>query len=50
LYSIARTIYGEGKYWKAIYDANRNLIEDPVKLKLTWELEIPPRDKVMPAN
>jgi LysM repeat protein len=42
LYSIARQVYGEGKYWKVIYDANRNLIKDPVKLKLQWKLEVPP--------
>lgn len=42
LYSIARQVYGEGKYWKVIYDANRNLIKDPVKLKLQWKLELPP--------
>lgn len=46
LYSIARRIYGEGRYWKVIYDANRNLIKDPVKLKLAWKLELPPLEKV----
>ena len=42
LYSIARQVYGEGKYWQVIYDANRDLIKDPVKLKLQWKLELPP--------
>ncbi|MGB5833956.1 MAG: LysM peptidoglycan-binding domain-containing protein [Thiohalocapsa sp.] len=50
LYSIARRIYGESGYWKVIYDANRNLIKDPVKLKLTWKLELPPLEKVSPEN
>jgi nucleoid-associated protein YgaU len=46
LYSIARRVYGEGKYWKVIYDANKNLIQDPVQLKLTWKLELPPLETV----
>jgi LysM repeat protein len=46
LYSIARRVYGEGKYWRVIYDANKNLIQDPVQLKLTWKLELPPLEKV----
>lgn len=50
LYSIARQVYGAGKYWRAIYDANRDLIEDPVKLKLMWRLELPPPEKVIPEN
>lgn len=50
LYSIARQVYGAGKYWRAIYNANRDLIEDPVKLKLMWKLELPPREKVIPEN
>jgi nucleoid-associated protein YgaU len=50
LYSIARQVYGAGKYWRAIYDANRDLIEDPVKLKLMWKLELPPREKVVAEN
>jgi nucleoid-associated protein YgaU len=50
LYSIARRIYGAGKYWQAIYDANRDLIDDPVRLKLRWKLELPPPEKVIPEN
>mgnify|MGYP002395791675 CR=1 FL=1 len=50
LYSIARQVYGEGRYWKAIYDANKSLIKDPVKLKLAWKLELPPPEKVIPEN
>jgi nucleoid-associated protein YgaU len=50
LYSIARRIYGAGKYWEAIYDANRDLIDDPVRLKLRWKLELPPPEKVIPEN
>jgi|GEM_PF-3521208 len=50
LYSIARQVYGNGKYWKVIYDANKDLIRDPVKLKLQWELELPPPDIVLSEN
>jgi len=50
LYSIARQVYGEGKYWQVIYDANRGLIKDPVKLKLAWKLEVPPLDRVLSEN
>jgi nucleoid-associated protein YgaU len=46
LYSIARRIYGAGRYWTAIYEANRNLIKDPVELKLGWSLELPPPEAV----
>jgi nucleoid-associated protein YgaU len=50
LYSIARQVYGEGKYWQVIYDANRDLIKDPVKLKLAWKLEVPPLDRGSSEN
>lgn len=50
LYSIARQVYGAGKYWKLIYDTNGNLIKDPVKLKLGWKLELPPLDKAPSGN
>jgi nucleoid-associated protein YgaU len=46
LHSIARQTYGAGRYWTAIYEANRNLIKDPVKLKLGWTLELPPPEAV----
>ena len=50
LYSIARRFYGSGRYWKAIYDANKNLIKDPVKLTLAWKLVLPPQEKVTAGN
>lgn len=46
LHSIARRTYGAGRYWTAIYEANRNLIKDPVKLKLGWTLELPSPEAV----
>ena len=43
LSSIARTYYGSSTDWRAIYDANRQLIgEDPAALKVGMTLKIPP--------
>lgn len=47
LYNIARRVYGEGRHWRAIYDANRNLIDDPRELTLGWKLELPPLQNVV---
>ncbi len=43
LYSIARKLYGEDKYWKLIYEANRDRISDPNLIRVGTELRIPPR-------
>lgn len=45
LYNIARRFYGAGKHWKAVYNANKDLIDDARELKLGWKLELPPLDR-----
>jgi nucleoid-associated protein YgaU len=50
LYSIARRFYGAGKHWRAVYNANRTLIDDARELKLGWQLELPPLEKVGNEN
>jgi nucleoid-associated protein YgaU len=41
LSTIARTWYGDMNLWPAIYDANRDQIADPNKIKPGWVLTIP---------
>ncbi len=44
LLSIAQQFYGDGTKWRAIYDANRDVIGDnPDALKVDVRLRIPPR-------
>jgi len=50
LYAIAKETYGDGRYWRAIYDANREIISDPGELRATWKLELPPADEVVQDN
>jgi len=50
LYGIARRIYGEGRHWKAVYDANRDLIDDARELTLGWKLELPPVEGLAAEN
>lgn len=32
LWTIARTVYGSGSKWTLLYDANRELIQDPSRI------------------
>ena len=41
LYKISKNVYGEGKHWKAIYQANKNVISNPSALQLGWILKLP---------
>lgn len=41
LYKIAKQSYGSGANWKKIYEANRNVISNPKKLKPGTKLLIP---------
>ena len=50
LYAIAKETYGDGRYWRAIYDANRGIITDPGNLRPTWKLELPPTEDVVQNN
>lgn len=43
LWNIAQRIYGDGKLWKAIYEANRDRIPSVSAMKVGTELRIPPR-------
>ena len=46
LYKISKNVYGEGKHWKAIYQANRNVISNPSALQLGWILKLPRPEKL----
>jgi nucleoid-associated protein YgaU len=41
LFRISERVYGEGKYWRAIYQANRNVITKPSALQPGWKLRLP---------
>ncbi len=41
LFKLARFYYGDQKYWKKIWLANKEIIPDPNKLKVGQELIIP---------
>ncbi len=41
LWGIAKRFYGSGKLWTRIFDANRDVISSPRKLKIGSELKIP---------
>ncbi len=41
LYSLARQYYGDQSRWKDIYQANRNEISDPNKIRIGQRLSIP---------
>jgi len=41
LFKIAESYYGHGKFGKAIYEANKNIIKNPNILKVGWKLKIP---------
>jgi nucleoid-associated protein YgaU len=41
LYSIARSYYGNQSKWKTIYEANRDRISDPNRIRVGEQLIIP---------
>lgn len=41
LYKLARRFYSDQSQWKEIYDANRDLLADPHKLRVGQQLVIP---------
>lgn len=41
LSKIARHYYGDAVKWKAIHEANRDLITNPDLIQIGWELKIP---------
>ena len=45
LWNIAKAIYGKGEKWTVIFEANKEKIKDPNKLKPGLELLIPPAGK-----
>jgi len=50
LYAIAKETYGDGRYWRAIYEANRDIIAESDTLRATWKLELPPTEDVVQGN
>lgn len=45
LWNIAKAVYGKGEKWTVIFEANKEKIKDPNKLKPGLELLIPPAGK-----
>lgn len=41
LYALARSYYGDQKRWRDIYEANRDKLPDPNRIKVGQELIIP---------
>lgn len=39
--TISQKVYGSARYWRRIYDANRDLLDDPNDLRLDMVLRIP---------
>jgi len=44
-YSIARKVYGEPKYWKTIFEANKDVHPNPNALMIGQELKLPVIEK-----
>ena len=43
---ISEKYYGHSRFWQVIYDANRQLIKNPDRLQVGWQLRIPYPDEV----
>jgi nucleoid-associated protein YgaU len=41
LSKIAKAVYGDWNHWKDIYEANKDQIKDPDKIRVGWELKLP---------
>jgi nucleoid-associated protein YgaU len=41
LSGIAKHYYGAASQWRRIFDANRDQIEDPDRIRVGWKLKIP---------
>lgn len=49
LWSIARQFYGKGSLWPRIYDANREQLSEPGRLRAGMRLVVPP-DAAQPTS
>ncbi len=54
-YTVARLYYGSGKYWKALWAANRNVVANPADLEVGATIRVPPpealdRSLILPAG
>ena len=41
LSGIAKSVYGDWKHWKDIYEANKDKIKNPDLIQVGWELRLP---------
>ena len=46
LYSISTEYFGTGRYWKAIYNANRDVIKSESNLSIGWKIKIPTPEEI----
>ena len=47
LYNISEKYFGQGRYANAIYEANKDVIDDPDSLKVGWKLRIPSPEELL---
>ena len=50
LFGISQKYYGQGRHWKVILEANRDVIKDENKLTVGWKLRIPSAREVSGAG
>lgn len=43
LWTIARKVYGDGRLWRLIYNANRDIIVNPGRIRIGQKITIPER-------
>ncbi len=46
LYSISTEYFGTGKYWKAIFDKNKDVIKNESSLTVGWKIKIPTPEEI----
>ena len=46
LYSISTEYFGTGKYWKAIYEKNKDVIKNESALSVGWKIKIPKPEEI----
>jgi nucleoid-associated protein YgaU len=45
IFGIARRVYGNGRHWRRIYEANEERLDSPDQLPVGMKLKVPPRDE-----
>jgi LysM repeat protein len=48
LFNIAQKMYGDGKFWTLLFQANSNLIKNPDMIQVGWNLAVPAKTQTPP--